>query len=978
MSVSKKDLRAWGFAAPEEALASFDTLPGGSAAWAQLCGRSADSELALLQLCRLAEAAPDLVASLSTQAMRRRHRLVKVLGASRWWGDYLIAKPARCTHVWTEPAPARDVLLSAVGITAATTMPVAAPGYTSDDVRRAYRKVLIDIVADDLTADDPCAILPDITRRLSDLADSALEAALALARRDIDPEGHVRLAIIAMGKTGARELNYISDVDVMYVAASNGEKDEQHVLEVATRLAALTAQTCSGAGQEPPLWTVDPNLRPEGRNGALVRTLDSYRQYWDKWAQTWEFQALLKARPCAGDRELGQEFQRIAAPYVWSAAGRPGFVDDTRAMRLRVEQNIAQRDQQRELKLGRGGLRDVEFSVQLLQLVHGRTDESLRVPDTISAIGRLSDGGYIARSDAAELGNYYRFLRAVEHRAQLPRMRRTHLLPTSEADLRAMARSLNMVSAQAITDELNGVRQRVRRLHEDIFYRPIVAAIARMSPDEAVLDRGAAKDRLAAIGYVDTEGALAHITALTKGTTRRATIQRHLLPVFISWLADGADPDLGLLNFRSLSETIGDSHWYLALLRDSGVAAWRLCQLLPNARWIAQALHNMPEAVEMLDDDELLAPRDIDKLRGEMHALVSRHVDAQSAAARIRAVRTREMTRSALADALEGIDPLRYSIAEATDVALEAALAIAQREEKVANGRLSAHVALVAMGRYGGKESSYASDADILAVHRVAEGATDEEATACATRILGTIRTLLGASGVGLPVAVDVDLRPEGRSGVMSRSVDSYREYYDRWASAWERQALLRARPVAGESDILDAFFDVVNVQRYQRQCSEADLKDIRLLKARMEAERLPRGIDPKRHVKLGPGGLSDVEWVVQLLQMRYAHVYESLRLTSTPQALKAMMTLSLIDITQYEILRDAWYLATRIRAGNVLASGRSSGVKLDVLPSEVRDLVPLARILGMEAGAEKDIEQRWLRASRRCRDVMDDLFWTS
>jgi len=558
-------------------------------------------------------------------------------------------------------------------------------------------------------------------------------------------------------------------------------------------------------------------------------------------------------------------------------------------------------------------------------------------------------------------------------------MRRTHLVPSDPHELRTIGRSLDATrfpSAEALTAELDRVRHRVRTLHEDVYYQPIVAATARLSPDEAALDQDAARARLAAIGYLDPRGALAHISALTAGTSRRATIQRHLLPVIISWLADGADPDMGLASFRTLSEQIGDSHWYLALLRDSGVAAARLCRMLPNSRWIADALSNRPEAISWLDDDDLLEPMDPQRLRAEVAALVGRHPDARTAALRVRAVRSREVTRAGLADALCGIAPTRPGIAQSSDAALSGALTIAQREWAEEHGTTETDIALVAMGRYGGEESSYASDADILVVHRGLEGVPEARAAEAATHVANRVRALLGTTTAQMSLGVDMDLRPEGRSGPMSRTVASYREYYGRWASTWERQALLRARPAAGPEDLLEEFFRVVDPIRYGAEPTAGELRDIRLLKARMETERLPRGIEPNRHVKLGPGGLSDVEWVVQLLQLRHAGAVEGLRTTHTLAALQAEVAAGLVQEDDAAILREAWSLASRIRAGNVLATGRTSGVKLDVLPRVHRELVLLARLLGYRAGAESALEEDWLRAARRSREVMDRLFW--
>lgn len=979
MPVTSKDLRQAGFLDPLRAESFLAGLPGDPKTWVRVCARCADPDLAVLTALRLAEADPPMLSGLIDEGGDRLARLVGVLGASPWWGDHLVAEPSRAEGVWVEPPPARRALLESLGADPGADLPIAAPRASADDMRRAYRRVLLDLVADDLASPDPVRDMPSVGRRLSDLADAALEAALALARRDIDPEGRARLAVIAMGKTGARELNYVSDVDVVYVVEPAEGVDEREAVELGARLAAIAAQACSGAGAEQPLWTVDANLRPEGRNGVLVRTLDSYVQYWRKWAQNWEFQALLKARPAAGDAELGRRFALTASEFVWSAAGREGFVENARAMRRRVEDSIPRNQADRELKLGRGGLRDVEFTVQLLQLVHGRTDESLRVASTVEAIDALSAGGYVARSDAAELKEHYCFLRAVEHRVQLTRMRRTHLVPTSAAELRSIGRAIDPERFATEADflrELERVRSRVRELHEEVFYRPIITATAGLSPDEAALDEEGARARLAAIGYIDPNGALGHIGALTRGTSRRALIQRHLLPVFISWLADGADPDLGLLSFRTLSEQIGDSHWYLALLRDSGVAASRLCRMLPNSRWIAEALSTAPEAVAWLDSDADLEARTPAALGREVDSLIGRHPDAEDAAARTRAVRSRELLRSAMADLLIGIAPTRKAIAQATDAALIGALNIAQREDAERHGADRARVVFFAMGRYGGSESSYASDADVIACHAEAGGASPAEAAESATWIVNRVKALLGRTTSQMSVALDLDLRPEGRSGPMSRTVDSLRDYYSKWSSTWERQALLRARPVAGPAELIASAGDAIDALRWSGPLGAAGLKEIRLLKARMESERLPRGAEPARHVKLGPGGLSDVEWVVQLLQLRLASDHPAFRSPSTMEALEALVAEGAISAEDGEVLSAAWSLASRIRAGNVLTTGRMSGAKLDALPRDARELIPLARVLGYRAGSEADLEEDWMRAARRSRAVMDRLFW--
>ena len=431
---------------------------------------------------------------------------------------------------------------------------------------------------------------------------------------------------------------------------------------------------------------------------------------------------------------------------------------------------------------------------------------------------------------------------------------------------------------------------------------------------------------------------------------------------------------MGLLNFRILSEDIGDSHWYLALLRDSGVAAHRLTTMLPNSRWIAEALAKRPEAVAWLDDDAELAPRELHRLAREVAALIDRHDDATEAAARVRAVRTRELTRCAMGDLLGGVDPRGNAIADATDAAILGALAIAQREEAERWGQERAAIVFVAMGRYGGRECSYASDADVIALHEAVGGATEAEAAASATTIVNRVKNLLGSATNQLGIVVDLDLRPEGKNGPMSRTIESHREYAQRWASTWERQAAVRARPI-GEGSLADSARALFDELAYGG-VTESDVRDIRLLKARMENERLPRGIEPARHVKLGPGGLTDVEWTIQLIQMRAGMNNPALRTPSTTQAILSAQEHKLISAQDAQTLLDAWDMATRIRAANTLASGRMSGVKLDVLPRDSAELRALAAILGYGSGGLNALEDDWLRAGRKARAVMERLFW--
>lgn len=959
---------------------------------------TADPDQALLSLAKIAGAVADdparraTLAAVLTADGPARERLLAVVGASVALGDDLAAHPEHLDVVLDEApgtgvpvAEVRAELLAAVGADPDAAVPVAATAGPAgvDAMRGAYRARLLRIAATDLTSGEPLTRLPGVAAALADLAAAALEASLALARAELDDHGaSVRLAVVGMGKTGGRELNYVSDVDVIYVAEPADGADEAEALAAGTRLATVLARACGGPSGEPALWPVDAALRPEGKDGPLVRTLDSHRSYYERWAKTWEFQALLKARPLAGDRELGDAYVAAMNPMVWQAVRRENFVEDSQAMRRRVERHVPPAEADRQIKLGVGGLRDVEFTVQLLQLVHGRSDAEIRSGNTLTALAALSAGGYVGREHAAQLAVCYRFLRAIEHRVQLHRLRRTHLMPTAEADLRRLARSVGMRTegAAGLLERWRQVRRDVRHLHEELFYRPLLPATAQLSAAEVSLAPEEARARLAAIGYRDPAGAVRHIAALTEGVSRRAAIQRQLLPVMLGWFADGPDPDGGLLAFRRLSEALGGTHWYLKLLRDSGTAAERLARALSTSRYVADALGRSPESVVWLDDDAELEPRSHDRLSAEADAVLTRASEPVAAATALRALRRRELARTAVADVLGVVTGTRAarSLTATADVLLAGALRVAAWEERAAR-RLDADptaLLVVAMGRLGGREMGYTSDADVLFVHDPLPGTDPVLAQEFATGVATRLRALLGAVGPEPALEVDADLRPEGRNGPLVRSFDAYAEYYARWSLVWESQALLRARPVAGDPALGERFVALVDPLRYPAGgLDAAGVREVRRIKARVESERLPRGVDPTRHLKLGRGGIADVEWTAQLLQLRHAHAVPGLRTTSTLDALEAAREAGLVAEDDAAVLLEAWDLASRLRDALVLWTGRTGG-HADVLPHDRQVMSGLAAVVGYPSGSGQELEDTWLRASRRARAVVEAVFY--
>jgi len=968
-----------GFVESASALPLFTRLPSSlQAVLPRHLSTAAEPDLALRALSKLLQAADaaglgDAIADRFGSDEAFAGRLIRLLGASVALGDFVATHPAAYDLVAGDSAGlelwAASVRAALVDSMDGHADDVLGGGSTPlDALRLTYRGAVAHLAARDLAGE---IAYDEVASTLSDLAVAVLEAGVSIARKTVgDRADSTELAVVALGKCGGHELNYVSDVDVVFVAEPSGDVPTR----VATAIATHVMRTASAHTSTGTIWAVDAGLRPEGRNGQLVRTVDSYLHYYRRWAKTWEFQAMLKARPAAGDLPLATRLVELLSPMIWQAADRPGFVDDAQAMRRRVIDHLGE-DPRREIKLGPGGLRDVEFAVQLLQLVHGRTDETLRSPTTLVALTALVDGGYVGREDGAALAEAYRFLRALEHRLQLHRLTRTHTLPTDPMALRRIGRSMGFFDdpERELARAWNDTAVTVRRLHEKLFYRPVLAAVARIPGEESRLTPEAAQQRLTALGYGDPEAAVRHIRVLTDGVSRRSAIQRQLLPALLSWFADSPNPDAGLLSFRRLSDSLGSTPWYLRLLRDEGVAAQRMATVLATSRYASGMFERAPEAVQVLGERDLLAV-DLAGVRDQMHAAAARQASASDAVAAIRSIRRRYLLAVAVAD-LTGDAPLDRVCAGLTTIAdatLGAAAEVAGRAVDERRGEPAlGEFAVVAMGRLGGREVGYGSDADVVFVSRPEREAALERTSEWSVAVASELRRLLGAPASDPPVQVDADLRPEGRNGPLVRTIDSYAAYYARWSMAWEAQALLRARPIEPSGALGADFTAMIDPLRYPHGgIGPQDVREIRRIKARVDTERLPRGADRTTHTKLGRGGLADVEWTVQLLQMQHAHAVPELRTTQTLPALRSAAAAGLIAERDAVALTEAWTLAMRTRNAIMLVRGRPS----DTLPTDARELAAVAQLLGVEGAAP--FVEHYRRVTRHAHTVVDRVFY--
>lgn len=955
---------------------------------------TADPDLAVELLAKLREISPEIF-----QDFEILQKVILVSGYSEALGQYLIRNPEsvsvlaedsgntatlagafRDNNHGNQTTFGRDSTLDSGGAALVATKTeltarllnavkaeagVADPK-NSDQLRIAYHREVLRIAYRDLSAPDPLAVVESVSAELSDLADAVVTAALALAKGEVFGWEKIRFAVVALGKCGAGELNYVSDVDVLFVAEpKDPETSDSETIQIANKLAAALMRITSAYTAAGTIWPLDAALRPEGKAGVLVRTLSGMESYYQQWAKNWEFQAMLKARPMAGDLALAQNFVDLVAPKVWSVGEQPNFVSEVQEMRKRVVSLIPAKEAGREIKLSSGGLRDVEFTVQLLQLVHGRTDQRLRHRGTFPALQALVDYGYVGRDSGATLAQEYRFQRVLEHRVQLFHLRRTHLLPSNLVGQKRLARGLKQ-NWESLEKAWRRSTRKVLELHQQMFYSPLLEAISQVPTKSAALSQDAAKTWMRALGFADPEAAFTHIEALSQGFSRAAEIQRQLLPVMLSWFAEGPNPDLGLLSFRQVSEAMGSTSWYLRTLRDGGAMAQDFAAVLSASRYVVDLLLRAPQAVSMLAEDSGVQPRSRTEILAEMQSMTKRHEDTESAISAVRAVRRYELLRLAMADILGRIEisELGPALSDITSATITTALNIATRETPDAP-----EIGVVAMGRWGGNELSYASDADVIFV--IADTDNQEDLRKANT-VISRMRALLAAPGPDPALQVDADLRPEGKSGPLVRTLSATLNYYQKWSDTWEAQALLRANYGAGNPEIVAEFLAGIAFLRYPESgLTDRQVNEIRKLKARMEAERMPKGVAPSAHLKLGPGGLSDVEWTIQLLQLRFGAKYPQMQTTQTLRALSAALDQNLLSERQAKDLKAAWVLASRIRNALLIFRGRGS----DLFPSDL-ELAAVGKLLGYQSGENSQLSDDYQRLTRRSRAVMEKIFW--
>jgi glutamate-ammonia-ligase adenylyltransferase len=552
-------------------------------------------------------------------------------------------------------------------------------------------------------------------------------------------------------------------------------------------------------------------------------------------------------------------------------------------------------------------------------------------------------------------------LRDLEHRIQLWDLRQTQDLPSDPERKAQLGRSLGLTQdpARQLDEKLAEVRSVVRDVHERLYFRPILDALVGSPSAKLGIEQAAL--RLEALGFDDVTGARRALEELTSGLSRRSRAMHQVLPLMLDWLSLTPDPDLGLAQLRIVLANTPDHSALVTLLQVNPLAGERLCRLLGTSRLIGDLIDRIPEFVPRLADERLLgeirtAPEETERLLG----LLESRPESDARIGTIRRMARRRKLRIAARDILDQADTITtlQSLTASADAAAAGALYVAS------DGDPSGFT-VVAMGKWGGGELSYGSDLDVMYLY------DDESRREWASRVPAELaKVLSGPSRHGTAYELDAELRPEGRKGPMARSLEGYRRYYEEWAEPWEMLALVKARVAAGDATVGKTWSEIVDRFVWRPQLPPDFIRSIREIKARVEKERIPAGEDPDYHLKLGPGSISDVEFLTQLLQLRHGGQVPQLRVPGTLDALGLLEAEAILQPFEQRALSESYLFCTRVRLRLHLQMGRAA----DSLPTRSDDLGSLAASLGFDRASE--LREEYRRVTRRARNVFEHRFY--
>ncbi len=777
------------------------------------------------------------------------------------------------------------------------------PAQLESALRRYKYRELARIIYRDITDGAP---FTETMEELSDLASAIVEAAIKFYRPEADGAGE--FAVIGMGKLGGRELNLSSDIDIIYMYRANGDPDPFF------RLAEKVTKSLSAVTEDGFLYRVDLGLRPGGGKSTVAVSVEGALEHYFYWGDTWERAAMIKARPVAGDIELGEKFVSDIEPFVYKKFLDYSSIEDLKDMKTRLDQL----EKKRDVKLGKGGIREIEFFVQALALVNGGEINYIRENNTLRALGKLEAVNMVTPEIRHTLSDSYIFLRKLEHCIQLADERQTHKLPSSPDDLEKLA----LRAGAPDSDELERLYKEktgaVSSVYKGLFYEP------SQKTEEFVQEFWKAAGFLME-GNVDEEEAIEHLRTLgfrnagmaadllsklldvKKGglTHGGRAATRKVIPAFLASVLKSPDPDLAIVNLERFVSGIGWRTSLYSVLSENPDIIQLLTKLFSTSGYLSNFLIRHPEYMDVITLKDVRAEY---SSKGEMleqlRAALAEEDDYGSRLDVLRRFRHVETLKICLRDLNREVGPFYVGkylsmVAEAIleaglDMAWEIVGGKARRSEK------DRRMVVMGMGKLGGKELSYNSDLDVIFIY----DGKEEEHEFYSKFGQKVISILSVPTGEGYAYKIDMGLRPSGRSGALVTSFDAFRKYHHESAQIWERQALVKTAPSAGNMKVGNKVMKLVTEFVYERPLPEGFEKEINRLRKRMEKEIAAESRE-KLNIKTGRGGIVDIEFLVQMLQLRHGGAHPEVRKQNTSDALAWLHEAGIIKEGDYMELAD-------------------------------------------------------------------------
>ena len=1029
-------LAAAGCQHPEQAGRNVERLAPDAAARPQLeavmpalltgLRRVPDPDLALNNLERFHHAVLDrrFLLGLYRDNPRILHLLLTIFGSSQFLSDILVRHPQLFDWllepgIIRRPKGKEELREEARQIVkAARTL-----DHQWGALRHLKVQEILRIGLQDLVGRQPLA---GITEELSNLADVILEAAYQICEGELhqrhgvptltEESGHTRdcpFVILGLGKLGGRELNFSSDIDLVFVYGGEGETSGISG-SGGVRLGRISNQEyfrklgemlVKGVGEVTPeghLYRVDLRLRPEGRSGGIASSLRSCEIYYEAWGQTWERQMLIKARPIAGDSLLGEKFQRLVVPFVYRQYLDFGALEEIRAMKERINLSVAQdKRARRNVKLGHGGIREVEFLVQGLQLLHGGKNPWVREANTLRALHRLAGQHLLADADYEVLVRAYIFLRKLEHRLQILHDRQTHTLPESLRELGALARRMGYQSPEhpdpvvSLLEEYERHTGAVRGLYdaflqatlpreEEPSEEPADPVALFFSADLPVED---VRARLAPVGFEDVDRALRNFQAIREGQpfahyppqARRALAQ--LGPALVAALQDVPDPDLALTTFERFIGSLAARTTFVTLLAEMQGLVGLLVRLFGTSEFLSATLLRQPELLDALLTREPAARHGRERVAADLRRALLGAGPGSGRLDALRRVKKAEELRIGLHDILdqEDVTETHRTLTHLAEACLQAALWLAEQDLAERFGAADpAGFAIVGLGKLGGQELGYASDLDVVFVYRQ-DGTTTGPERISHTEYYSKLadrltKILTSITQEGSAYRVDARLRPGGQKGELALPLDAFETHFSRMAELWERQAYIKARPVAGDPVVSAAFLERTHRFVYERD-EQSDLAErIQAMRHRMEVERTKAG-SQGAHVKLGSGGIVDIEFLVQYLQLCHGRSRPGMRTPNTLQALRASAAEGMLPAAEAIVLEESYRFLRRVENRLRIVADLS----VNTLPAAPAKLEKLAKRMGYMprsgVGAREQFLEDYTAHTVRVRAIYNRVF---